>query len=614
MITNKDIIGLIGKNGAGKSTLLKIIAGDIIPDNGNISYPKIARLGFLKQFLPTDTEISIIDETCKAFERFNAVSEKIVVIEKQLEDKTLSEVEIGRLLEQLDTNHQVRISLDVSNPVAEATKILKGLGFAEAQLQHPISTLSGGWQMRVELAKLLLQKPELLLLDEPTNHLDIESIIWFESYVKKYEGAVVIISHDEDFLSNTCNRIIEIHEGKIGDYRLPYRKFLVEKAQRTEILRSQYQNQQKVIKEKERTITRFKAKATKTKMAQSMEKQLEKMEKVEFEEFDITDMKLNFPFSGRCGQIVYKGKDLRKSYDEKLVFKDVNIQFERGDKIAFIGQNGQGKSTLTKIIQELIEPSDGDSEIGYNVVRSYYDQDQSETMDEKLTVYETASKAGYTKTTSELRSILGAFLFSGEEVEKKVSVLSGGEKSRLALACMVMNPSNFIILDEPTNHLDIYSKRVLKNALEKFEGNLLVVSHDRDFLKGLTSKTFEFKDGEVIEHLGDLEYVLAKRKSDDLRDYANTKSTSIEQTIQVEKVAPKLSFEERKKLNRRITYIERDIEKIEAKMETYKTLMADPGFYTSDDSQQKLTEFGKLESELKAKTDEWEGIIEQLEN
>ncbi len=610
MFTEKDIVGLIGRNGTGKSTLLKVIAGDIACDKGSIDIPKNLEVGYLRQFLPTEKDISIIDETCKAFEHYMILEQEISALEGRMTND-LSESELTKILEELESKQIQQQSFPFKNPKIEAIKLLKGLGFKDHQMDDPIATLSGGWQMRIELAKLLLKQPALLLLDEPTNHLDIESIIWFESYIKKYPGAVILVSHDEDFLANTTNRIIEIQNGKIEDYRLPYRKFLVEKESRREILKSQFTNQQKVIKEKERTITRFKAKATKTSMAQSMEKQLAKMERVEYDEPTESNMNLRFPFEGRCGEVVFEGKNLAKSYGDNKVFEDVSLKFLRGDKVAFIGQNGMGKSTLTKIIQQILEPTKGEAIQGYNVVTGYYDQDQSEALDGKLSILETATQAGYHKTTSEIRSTLGAFMFSGEEVDKKVSVLSGGEKARLALACMIMHPANLIILDEPTNHLDIYAKKVLKNALASFEGNLLVVSHDRDFLRGLSSKTFEFTDGKVIEHLGDIEYVLNKRSSDDLRDYAH-QNTNTKNKAVIKEEKPKISFDERKKLNRQLTYLERDIEKLEASIEAFQQKMAEPSFYEQADASQQLVEHKSNEDLLVEKTTEWERICDIL--
>ncbi len=613
MVSPKDIIGLIGRNGCGKSTLLKIIAGDQSADTGKIDIPKNNQIGYLRQFLPEDKSNTILQETCSSFKEYFALKADIQEIESSLENEKDHD-RITSLLDDLDQKQLQLTAFPFTNPETEAIKLLKGLGFKDEQMNQSLSTLSGGWQMRIELAKLLLRQPDLLLLDEPTNHLDIESIIWFEKYIANYPGAIILVSHDQDFLSNTANRIIELRNGAAEDYKLPYRKYLVEKEQRHEILRAQYVNQQKVIKEKERTITRFKAKATKTSMAQSMEKQLAKMERVHYEEDHEKLMNLVFPFEGRSGEIVFEGKELAKHYGEKKVFENVSLEILRGDKVAFIGQNGMGKSTLIKIIKGIIEPTKGDANLGYKVITAYYDQEQSEGLDVRNTVLETATQVGYNKTSSEIRSVLGAFMFSGEDVDKKVSVLSGGEKARLALACMIMHPSNFIILDEPTNHLDIYAINVLKEALQKFDGNVLVVSHDREFLKGLSNKTFEFKDGQVKEYLGDIDYVLDKRKGEDLRVYAHQKNKSTNENLanESEQKKPSLTFEERKKLNRQLQYLERDIEKLESSLANSREKMADPEFYHQSNANDLMIEFKKMEEELERKTVEWEKVCDIL--
>ncbi len=611
MFTPKDRIGLVGRNGAGKTTLLKIMSKEIIPDEGSAQYPKDARIGFLKQFLPENQKVSIIDEVCKAFDEYNRVEAESREIEKGLETVSGDE-EMIELLDRLDKVNTKLATFDITNPEAEASKVLKGLGFRENQLHDSLDTLSGGWVMRVELAKLLLSKPDILLLDEPTNHLDIEAILWFESYIKKYPACVIIISHDETFMQNTVNRIIEIELGRVDDYKYSYQKYLIEKKQRKEILMSQYNNQQKAIKEKERTITRFMAKATKTKMAQSMAKQLAKMERVEVFQEDTSGMKLKFPYAGREGQIAYKATDLGKAYDELQVLKNVNLQIERGDKVAFIGQNGQGKTTLSKIMADLTPHTEGESKIGHNAQLSIYLQDQSDKIDPKKSVLEVAEYHGGHYNNTEIRSILGAFMFSGEDVEKKVSVLSGGEKARVALACMVMHPSNILILDEPTNHLDVVSKQILKDAVKSYEGTLIVVSHDRTFLQGLTDKTYEFINTKIIEHLGDIEYVLAKRKHDDLRDYAvNTKSANKPQVVAEKK--NDLSFDERKKLNRELTYLERDIEKLETKIKEIETQMLDPDFFKSQDAFKVTKEIDEMKAQIATKMERWEEVSEKLD-
>ncbi len=606
MFQHKDRIGLVGRNGAGKTTLLKIIAQDIFPDSGQVQLPKNTQIGFLKQFLPEDQQTPILKEVCKAFSEYYDLKAKAESLEDRLGEE-LTEEEMTQVLEELDKLNLRLSNFDVNNPEAEAARVLKGLGFKDIQLDQPLNTLSGGWVMRVELAKLLLSKPDILLLDEPTNHLDIEAIIWFEDYIKSYPACTILISHDETFLANTTNRIIEIELGNIQDYKMTYDKYQIEKANRKAIRTSEYQNQQRLIKERERTITRFKAKATKTKMAQSMEKQLAKMERIELVEEDTSAMRLSFPYAGREGKIVYKATDLIKKYDELTVLDKVDIQIERGEKVAFIGQNGQGKTTLSKIIAGMTPATGGQSDIGHNVNLSIYLQDQSDSLERSRTILETAEYHGAHYTNTELRSILGAFMFSGEDVEKKVSVLSGGEKARVALACMIMQPSNLLILDEPTNHLDVVSKSILKDAVRKYEGTLVIVSHDRAFLKGLTEKTYEFVDKQIVEHLGDIEYVLKKRNHDNLRDYAVTKNQE-QKTV----TETKLSFEERKKLNRALNYAERDIDKLEKKIDAIEQEMIDPEFFKSPEGTEKMKALTKFKSELETKLSEWETLAEQL--
>ncbi len=609
MFTPKDRIGLVGRNGAGKTTLLKVMSKEIIPDDGAAQYPKDVRIGFLKQFLPENQKVSIISEVCKAFDEYNKLEAESREIEKSL-GSTSSDEEMIELLDRLDKLNTKLSTFEITNPEAEASKVLKGLGFREDQLHDTLDTLSGGWVMRVELAKLLLSQPDILLLDEPTNHLDIEAILWFEAYIKKYPACVIIISHDEMFMQNTVNRIIEIELGRVEDYRYSYEKYLQEKKSRREILMSQYTNQQKVIKEKERTITRFKAKATKTKMAQSMEKQLAKMERVEVFQEDTSGMKLKFPYAGREGQIAYKATNLGKAYDQLQVLKDVNMQIERGDKVAFIGQNGQGKTTLSKIMANLTPHTEGESTIGHNAQLSIYLQDQSDKIDPKLTVLEVAEYHGGHFNNTEIRSILGAFMFSGEDVDKKVSVLSGGEKARVALACMVMHPSNILILDEPTNHLDVVSKQILKEAVQSYEGTLVVVSHDRTFLQGLTEKTFEFFNTQIVEHLGDIEYVLKKRQHTDLRDYAV--ESKVAKPVETKKIST-LSFDQRKKLNRELTYLERDISKYEDQIKELETQMLDPEFFKSEAAYTVSTKIEALRKQIDTKMERWEEVSEELE-
>lgn len=610
MINPNEKIGLIGRNGTGKTTLFKIISNEIEPDKGSIDLPKGKTIGVLSQFLPENKEVSILDETLSVLKEYQQIEARLKTLEEKLQDSDIDEDLMTKLVDEMSELMDRKNMMFDFNPEAEAEVLLKGLGFKQEQLRHKIGTLSGGWQMRIELAKLLLSSPDILLLDEPTNHLDIESIIWFENYIKEYKKAVILISHDEEFMQNSVDRIIEIGNNTVYDYKGTYQKYLVHKEQMLEINRSSYNNQQKQIKEREMLIDRFRAKATKAKMAQSMIKQLDKVERVELIHEDIKDMVVKFPYSGRSVKSVVEINNLSKSYGDKEVLRDVDLNILKDEKVAFVGQNGMGKSTLLKAILAKVPINSGQVKIGDNVIVGYYAQDQSDTLDGSLTILETLERVAHPDYYNAARKILGSFLFSGEEVEKKVSVLSGGEKARVALACMVAQPSNFLVFDEPTNHLDVVSKNILKHAITNFEGTVLIVSHDRAFLEGMSARTIEFRDYKLIEHLGDINYVLAKRKSDDLREFTLAPE---EKKIKKKKSAHDiLSYEERKKLKRKINYAERDISKIEEKMAGYKKEMEDPKFFMQPDSDEKMKAFGKLEKELESKMEEWELLSNQM--
>jgi ATP-binding cassette subfamily F protein 3 len=611
MIGKRDRIGLVGRNGAGKSTLLKIISGDISSDDGAVELPSGTTIGFLRQELNYSPNTSVVDETKSAFKEINAIHDEIDELNRQLAEREDYEskgfLELTERLSDLTTKIAL---LGGDNLDAQTSKILKGLGFSDAELLKDINTFSGGWQMRVELAKLLLTTPDLLLLDEPNNHLDIESIIWLEEYLKDYPGIVILISHDTEFLNNICNRIIEIEFGKINDFKGNYQKYRIEKAERQEVLESAYVNQQKVIAQKERTINRFMAKATKTKLAQSMQKQLDKMERVEIPQHDTKDMVLRFYPPPRSGNDVLDITNISKNFGEKQVLTDANLKMVRGDKIAFVGQNGQGKSTLAKIITHVIDPSSGQCKIGTNVNIGYYAQDQTETLDAKKTVLETAEDEAPEEMRTKVRGILGSLLFSGEDVDKKVSVLSGGERARLALACMVMHDTNLLVMDEPTNHLDIQAKFILKKALEEFEGTLIVVSHDREFLRGLTDKVIEFKDQKLKEYLGDIDYFLDKRKMDDMRkvelSYDNKSSQKPTDT------KPNLSFEEQKIVKNKVRSVEKKIEKLESSIAKMEAKLMDPEFYKSAEFDEVNRKYQSDKNTLDQLNQEWEELVDQM--
>ena len=605
---NGDRIGLIGKNGAGKSTMLKILSKEMEPDTGQIAADKELKIGFLKQDIDFVLGRTVLEEAYEAFTEIKKLELKIHDINTQLAERTDYESDIYHQL-MVDINelqHQYEI-LGGYNYQGETEKILQGLGFQREDFNKLTDTFSGGWRMRIELAKLLLQNNDILLLDEPTNHLDIESIIWLEGFLKNYAGAVVIVSHDKMFLDNVTNRTIEISLGRIYDYPKPYTKYLVLRDElRTQQLASQ-KNQQKQIEHTEKLIEKFRAKASKATMAQSLIKKLDKIDRIEVDEDDNSVMTLNFPVSVTPGKIIVEAEKISKNYGNNQVLKDIDLLVERDSKIAFVGQNGQGKSTLAKIIVGDLK-HDGHLKLGHNVQIGYFAQNQAEYLDGNKTVLDIMIDAANETNRSKVRDILGSFLFRGEEAEKYVRVLSGGERNRLALAKLMLQPFNVLIMDEPTNHLDIKSKNVLKEALKRFGGTLILVSHDRDFLQGLTKTVFEFKDHKIKEYLGDIDYYLEQRKVDSLRDVE--KRTVIKETPKEKK---QQSYEDQKKLkslNNRlsnieaeISQLEKDIKAIDLSLEiNYEEVTSQPNFFDN---------YQKKKAKLKDSMQKWEDV--QLE-
>jgi ATP-binding cassette subfamily F protein 3 len=510
-------VGLIGKNGAGKSTLLKLLAKDIPLRTGTIAMEKGIRIGFLRQDIDFEQGRTVLEESYQAFGEIKALEAQLEHINQQLAQRTDYESEgYNQLMVDLgDITHRYEI-LGGYNYQGETEKILLGLGFKREDFDKKTDTFSGGWRMRIELAKLLLQSNDVLLLDEPTNHLDIESILWLEQFLNNFVGAVVIVSHDKMFLDNVTNRTIEISLGRIYDYSKPYSQFLKLRAEIKEQQLAAQKNQEKEIQQAERLIEKFRAKSTKASMAQSLIKKLDKMERIEVDQDDNAVMNLRFPVSVTPGKVVAEMEHLSKSYGDNEVLDDINLLLDRDSKTAFVGQNGQGKSTLAKIMVGEID-HEGEMRLGHNVQIGYFAQNQAEYLDGDKTILDTMLDAANETNRSKVRDILGSFLFSGDEVEKYVKVLSGGERNRLALAKMLLQPFNVLVMDEPTNHLDIQSKNVLKQALSNFDGTLIVVSHDRDFLQGLTNKVYEFKDKRIKEYLGDINYYLDQRKAADFR-------------------------------------------------------------------------------------------------
>ena len=612
MISPKERIGLIGRNGAGKSTLLKIMAGKQMPDEGKLEFPTRTTVGYLKQEFDLDESHTVLDETMTCFTEAQGLQTRYDEIEKSLSTMTdYHSPEYLALVEEMADVSNLLHHYNLATLQVDTKKILKGLGFSEEDFSKQVSTLSGGWKMRIELAKLLLRSPDLLMLDEPTNHLDIESIIWLEGYLQNYSGTVILISHDTQFLDNICNRIIEIELGRILDMKLSYKKYLAEKERYKTVQQSAFENQQKEIEQKEKTIKRFMAKATKTKMAQSMQKQLDKMERVEVPVEANRSMRIQFAEVPRSGRDVVKVNHISKSFGSKNVLNQVDLTIERGERIAFVGQNGQGKTTLAKIICGLLDYEKGELNLGSNVHLSYYAQNQSETLDGKKTILETMEEKAPEEMRTKIRSVLGSFLFSGDEVDKKVSVLSGGEKARLAMAALMMKPCNFLVLDEPTNHLDIHSKDILKNALMDFHGTLLVISHDRDFLSGTTDKVYEFKAGKVLEFLGDINYFLQKKVMTDMRELDTQKR---EESLSGNAASPAViqDPEEYRKAKKQLQQVERTIEKLEEEIRVMEEAMGQPDFYQDPKSGDMLEKYKKSQTSLAENMGKWEELAELI--
>ena len=607
-----DRVGLIGKNGAGKSTLLKLLSKDMPIDSGTIATEKNIKIGFLRQDIDFEQGRTVLEEAYHAFEEIKALELKLDSINQQLAERTDYEGEgYHQLMVDLnDFTHHYEI-IGGYNYQGETEKILQGLGFKREDFDNKTDTFSGGWRMRIELAKLLLQSNDVLLLDEPTNHLDIESIIWLEQFLNNYSGAVVIVSHDKMFLDNVTNRTIEISLGRIYDYNKPYSQFLKLRGEIKEQQLNAQKNQEKEIQQAERLIEKFRAKSTKASMAQSLIKKLDKMERIEVDQDDNAVMKLRFPISITPGKVISEITDLSKRYGDNLVLQNIDLLLERDSKTAFVGQNGQGKSTLAKIMVGELE-HEGKCKLGHNVQIGYFAQNQAEYLDGRKTVLDTMLDAANEKNRSKVRDILGSFLFRGEEVDKYVKVLSGGERNRLALAKMLLQPFNVLVMDEPTNHLDIKSKNVLKQALQSFEGTLILVSHDRDFLQGLTNKVYEFRDKKIREYLGDIDFYLEQRKVDDFRAIEKEKNNTVKK-VKIEKQSN--SFEDQKKLKSlknklsavesKISTLEKEISVIDHKLlMDYDTTIAKPNFFDSYQGKKKSLEDLMLQ---------WEEITLSLE-
>lgn len=614
-INENDKIGLVGKNGAGKTTILKIVAGIIAPSGGSVQQPSDLKIGYLPQEMEYSKEITVLDETLKAFSYINEVEEKISKINSEICERTDYESDSyhNLIIRLNELNDKLNLYGKV-NPEAQSERVLMGLGFNRSDLTRERATLSLGWNMRIELAKILLAKPDVLLLDEPTNHLDIESIRWLESYLRNYRGALILISHDRRFLDSVTNRTVEIMLGKIHDYKVPYTKYTQLRRERLEQQKAAYENQQRMIEKTEEFIERFRYKATKSNQVQSRIKQLDKIERIEVEEEDNAKLSLKFPPAPRSGSVAVKSSDVKMAFGAKCIFDKANIIIERGEKVALLGKNGEGKTTFMRLITGELNPVAGKIELGHNVALGYYAQNQEDLLNKDETVFETLDNVATGDVRTKLRDILGSFLFRGEDVEKKVSVLSGGEKSRLAMARLMLKPYNLLALDEPTNHMDIRSKDILKQALLKYDGTLVIVSHDRDFLDGLVNKIYEFRDGEVKEHLGSFEEFLSRKQIESLDELEVDKSPVKEVVAQKLQNSEKLiDNNQRRGQEKEQKRREAKIEKCELRIEELEKKIAE-----SEDELTNVTDpakililvdnYEKLKRELNSEMEEWERL------
>jgi len=620
-ISDGDKIGLVGKNGAGKSTLMKLITGEQAPTSGSVALPSGIRIGYLPQIMEHHRGRTVLEEVLTVFDDVHEMEREMERITAQLGERTDYEsASYAALIARLNELNDALALDSGESPRARAQKVLFGLGFKADELERRTETFSQGWNMRIELAKILLASPDVLLLDEPTNHLDIESIEWFEDYLKAFRGSVLLVSHDRKFLDNVTSRTVEILLGHIHDYKVPYSQYVTLRAERMAQQTAAYENQQRMIEKTEDFINRFRYKPTKSNQVQSRIKALEKLDRIEIDETDNAKLALKFPPAQRSGDVVFKGTDLTVGYPQKVVFRDAQIEIKRGEKVALIGRNGEGKTTLMRVLMRELDPMEGEAKLGHNVSIGYYAQNQEEVLDPSETVFGTLDRIAVGEIRTKLRDILGAFLFKGEDIDKRVSVLSGGERARLGMAKLMLSSHNVLALDEPTNHMDIRSKDVLKQALMAFDGTLIVVSHDRDFLDGLVDKLYEFRDGKVKEHLGGVADFLRKRKLESLaelerkgevqavRPAEEEKKTTAQQQFQAQKAVSK----EQRKLRNRVNWLEKEIASHEARMAEIEKVLGNPG--PQDDIMDLTAEYLNLKRDMDAYTEEWATLSEQLDN
>ncbi len=618
IINDKDRIGLTGKNGAGKSTLLKILAKQQEPHSGSIVVTTGHQVGYLPQEIIPNSQRNVLDEALTAFEEANLLEAKIEQITYELgaRDDYESE-EYSKLIHQLsDANDRYHL-IGGDNRQAQTERVLTGLGFKHSDLSRKMTEFSSGWQMRVELAKILLRNPEVMLLDEPTNHLDIESIQWFESFLSTYQGTIVLVSHDRAFLDNVTNRTIEIVLGHVEDYKTSYSNYILQRQERRASQQATFENQQKEIEDIERFVERFRATASKAKQVQSRVKMLNKIERVEIDQFDKSAIHFRFPPAPHSGKIAVETENVGKKFGEKRIFEHLNFVLERGEKVAFVGKNGEGKTTFSRIIVGELE-HEGSSKLGHQVKLGYFAQNQAALLDGNKTVFETIDEVAVGEIRTKIRNILGSFLFGGDDIDKKVKVLSGGEKMRLALAKLLLSPINLLILDEPTNHLDMPSKDVLKTALMTYDGAMIVVSHDRDFLQGLTDKVYEFVDGKMKTHIGDVYQFLEDRKMEDFKELERAKKTTkVEKIIEAAPADNKQQREEKKNQERELRKIktqieqkEKEIAELEAKKKEMDDILMNPANISDSNV---FVQYNHLKEKLEKRMAEWENLSLQLD-
>ena len=618
-ISESDKIGLVGKNGAGKSTIMKLICGLQNPTSGKIDKPSHINIGYLPQIMQHHRGRTVMDETMTAFQSVNNLEKELEEINVQLAERTdYQSDEYSALITRLGEINDVLAMENSEPPAVRAEKVLLGLGFKDEDFGRNTETFSQGWNMRIELAKILLSRPDVLLLDEPTNHLDIESIEWLESYLKAYRGSLMLVSHDRRFLDNVTNRTVEIMLGKIHDYKVPYSKYLELRQERMAQQVAAYENQQKMIEKTEDFIAKFRYKPTKSNQVQSRIKALEKLDRIEVDETDNATLTVKFPPAPRSGDVAFKATGLTVGYPQKIVFRDASVEIRRGEKVALIGRNGEGKTTLMRVIMGQLAPVSGEAKVGHNVHIGYFAQNQEDILDKNETVFSTLDRIAVGDIRTKVRDLLAQFLFRGEDIDKKVGILSGGERARLGMAKLMLEPYNLLALDEPTNHMDIKSKDILKQALKAYDGTLVVVSHDRDFLDGLVDKMYEFRDGHVKEYLGSVGDFLESRRIENLQELERRFSPAEKPAPQVvEKTESQKDFEarkfvskEEKKLRNRVDFLEKEISKLENKMGEIETMLANPD--EGIDIMELTRSYLELKRDLDAKTEEWGELLEKL--